>query len=317
MIDKGTEVEYVAAGGNVPHHGLLPDKAARQWSGLRKEFTAQWRASEDPLSRRRIVDLSGCLEKLEATLLQARRIREYHDRLISQARSLKATLFQGTAFQGSDACADFEGFLLHGRASLDRLTWFIGRHFKNPVSSFRRIKNVLSDFEGKSSEAAELLEMVGSADAWFDGLFGKLESPQSLRDIVAHHHALVEGTRTCFGVQRISDESALLIDCEVELPGLDARLPVLKTTNDSIGYLAFLILNSVAVFMDVERLPFQDYATTWANLGIAISDYVIRVPVGSLHGEHTLFTVRRVTPDGFEFGTDNVDPSIFERRFSL
>lgn len=317
MAGQGNEIGYLATGGNPPDHGLLPEKATRQWTLLREAFTAQWKVSEEPFCRRRIVDLSGCLEKLEATLLQAHRLRTYHDRLISQAQKMKGTDFQATAFQGSDACADFEGFLLHGRAGLDRLTWYIGDYFRNPVKSFRRVKNVLSQFKHKSTEAADLLAIVGSADGWFDGVFGKLEAPQSLRDIVAHHHALVEGTRTCFGVQRLSSDTALLIDCEVELPGLDARLPVLKTTQESIGYMAFLILNSVAVFVGVERLPLEEYSTIWHNYGVAISDYVLHEPAGSPLGEHKLSTVRRMTPDGFEFGTDNVDPLVFKRHFAL
>ena len=138
-----------------------------------------------------------------------------------------------------------------------------------------------------------------------------------MRDIVAHHHAIVEGTRTCFGVQRISADSALLIDCEIELPGLRDRFQVLKTTHESIGYMAFLILNSVAVFMDVKRLTLEEYATIWLNYGVAMSDYVVDEPAGAPLSEHTSSTVRRMTPDGFEYGTDNVDPSIFEHCFTL
>ena len=89
MPKQGKEIRYLATGGNGPDHGLIPDKAINQWTLIREAFTAQWRASEDPLSRRRIFDLGGCLEKLEATMLQAYRLRQYHDRLISQARELK------------------------------------------------------------------------------------------------------------------------------------------------------------------------------------------------------------------------------------
>ena len=317
MVEPGNHIGYLAFGADRRDHDLLPQKAINQWDLIRGEFNTRWKGSKDPLARRRIVDLSGCLEKLEATMLQAHRLRLYHDRLISLAHNHLGNQSHAVALQGSDACADFEGFLLHGRASLDRLTWFIGDCFKNRVKSFRRIKGVLSNFEHKDSKAKELLFLVSSADDWFDGTFGKLQSSQSLRDIVAHHHSLVEGTRTCFGVQLITQNSALLIDCEIELPGLSDRFPILKTTHQSIRYVAFLILNSVAVFLDIERLSLEEYQTTWTNHSVAVSDYVMAEPAGSPLGKNTLSTVRRMTPDGFEYGIDNVDPSIFTHQFPL
>ena len=252
------EVSFGASGGAVPHHDLLRAPALGQWFALRSEITSQWKQSEDRSSRGRLADLRGCLEKLESTLLQGKRLRSYHDALITEARSLQGTNIQGTARQGSDACADFEAFVLQGRSAHDRLTWFIGRAFKNPCQSFRRLKNVLADFAGKDESAQEILNIATAADDCFDGTFGKLETDQSLRDLVAHHHALVEGTRTCFAVVRTEHDRALILDCEVELPGLPLRLPVLRTAHISIGFLSFVVLNSVAVFLGVDRLPLEE-----------------------------------------------------------
>ncbi len=308
----GQQITYLALGGDVPHHALLRKVPVEQWDALQKNLTARWKASDDPLTRRRITDLSGCLEKLSATLLQGRRLRRYHDDLLCQAKLMKAGPADAAALRGSEACADFEGLLLQGRAALDRLTWFVSHEFKNPCQSFRRIKNVLADFAEKDKAAAELLTIVTATEPWFDGTFGKLESPHSLRDIVAHHHALIEGTRTCFAVIRVAPDRALLIDCEVQLPGLGSQLPVLKTAHQAIQHIAFLVLNAVGVFLEVPRVGLGEYESLWDNRSVALSEYVQVNPTGSPLGPYTLSTVRRMTPAGLEFGTDNVDMSVFE-----
>jgi len=156
------KVSFGASGGAVRHHDLLRAPAVGQWFALRSETTSQWKQSEDRSSRGRLADLSGCLEKLESTLLQGKRLRSYHDALITDARSLRGTNIQSTARQGSDACADFEAFVLQARSALDRLTWFIGHVFKDPCQSFRRLKNVLAGFAGSYAEfsAAQQLARV-------------------------------------------------------------------------------------------------------------------------------------------------------------
>lgn len=219
---------------------------------------------------------------------------------------------QAAAYQGSDACADFEALLLQGRASLDRLTWFLGDVYKNPCKSFRRIRNVLSDFAGKDEDARELLALVNAANSWFDGTFGKLDTPQSLRDLVAHHHALVEGTRTCFSIARVSPDRSLAIDCEVQLPGLSTSLPVLRTAHTSVMYLSYLILNGVSIFLDSTRLPLEKYESTWHLQTVVLSDYAKQEPPGSPLGPNWVSCVSRMTPDGFQVATFNVDPAIFK-----
>jgi hypothetical protein len=306
------QVQYLAVGGGIPHYALLRDAAINQWEAVQEALRAKWKSSEQSDVRRRVADLSGCLEKLSASLLQAHRIRNHHDDLLCQAKALKPTGANSAAMRGANACADFEALLLQGRAALDRLAWHVTSQFKNPSQSFRKIKNVLAGFVNRSDEARELIEIIEKADTWFDGTFGKLDAPRSLRDLVAHHHALIEGVRTCFGINRVTQNSVLLIDCEIQLPGLNLPIPVLTTANETVKWLAYIVLNVVAILTKVPRLQPDAYESRWHNRTIAISRFVIDEPAGSPLGPYILHSVRTMTLDGFVFGTDNVNPSIFE-----
>jgi hypothetical protein len=306
------QFQYLAIGGGIPHHALLRDAATQQWEAIQKALLTEWKSSEESTVRRRVRNLSGCLEKLSASLMQAHRIRNHHDDLLCQAKALKPTGANSAAMHGANACADFEALLLQARAALDRLAWYVTSQFRNPSQSFRTIQNVLADFANRNDEAKELIEIIKKADTWFDCTFGQLDAPKSLRDLVAHNHALIEGVRTCFGINRVKENSVLLIDCEIQLPGLNTPIPVITTANETVKWLSYIVLNVVAVFTKVPRLQPDAYESRWHNRTVAISRFVIDQPAGSPLGPYTLHSVRTMTPDGFVLGTDNVNPSIFE-----
>ncbi len=306
-----TEQQYIAVGGGVPHHALLPDQAVRQWRDLQDALRLSWQSSGED-TRKQVVSLDGCLEKLSASLLQAHRLRNHHDTLLCQAKALKSTPASLAAMRGAETCADFEALLLQGRATLDRLAWHVTSHFKNQSQSFRSMSNVLNNFASKSDEDRRLHEIVREANDWFDGTFGQLEESRSLRDLVAHYHSVTEGVRTCFGINRLNVNTILLLDCEVKLPGIRKSIPVLHTSHESVKWLSYLILNCAAIFMKVETLGVESYEPLWHNRTVVLSDFVSSDPPGSPLGPHTLYSIRAMTLDGFVHAVDNVDPSIYE-----
>jgi hypothetical protein len=80
------QVQYLAVGGGVPHHALLPPLVVKQWAELQAALHLSWKAGDDR-SKAFAVSLSGCLEKLSPSLLQAHRLRNQHDTLLCQGRS--------------------------------------------------------------------------------------------------------------------------------------------------------------------------------------------------------------------------------------
>ena len=64
--------------------------------------------------------------------------------------------------------------------------------------------------------------------------------------------------------------------------------------------------------MKVPQLHLEAYYPLWHNRTVALSKYVLTEPEGSALSPYALQTIRTMTLDGFEVGTDNVKPSIFE-----
>src|SRR4029077_987908 len=96
---QNNQVNYIAIGGGVPHHALLSDGPVRQWEAIQQALRESWR-SGDAAAQASVVRLAGCLEKLSSSLLQAHRLRNHHDTLLCQAKSLKGTPAGLAALQG-------------------------------------------------------------------------------------------------------------------------------------------------------------------------------------------------------------------------
>ncbi len=145
MSDNSKQFEYLAIGGEVPHHGVLPQRAVEQYRSIQQYLTKEWRTSNE--SRQRwLWSINGCLDKLSTTLMQVARMRDHHDQLISHARELqKAPPEAHIALAAQEACGDFESLLLQGRAALDRLTWFLAEEFNQRCTRFSKLKKVLSN----------------------------------------------------------------------------------------------------------------------------------------------------------------------------
>ena len=69
------QFQYLAIGGGIPHFALLRDAATQQWEAIQKALLTEWKSSAESDVRRSVLNLSGCLEKLSASLMQAHRHR--------------------------------------------------------------------------------------------------------------------------------------------------------------------------------------------------------------------------------------------------
>lgn len=217
------------------------------------------------------------------------------------------------AVQGAEACADFEGLLLQGRACLDRLARLLASRFRNNTNSFRSIPNILRNSADTNDEAARLLEIIDAADQWFGGTFGKIDNSDALRDLVAHDHSLTEGIHACFAAHRFGQNEALIIDCEIQLPRMSQTVPVLQTSMESAKWLSHIVLDCASVVLGINPIGVTEYESTWTNRAVFLSSFVVDEPPGSPLGAHALWTPSRMTLDGVEGRAHNVDPSLFRQ----
>ena len=298
---------YLAVGGDPDHYGLLSPQAVDLWRAIEKYRTTEWKnvARRDHLLR-----IGGCLDKLAGALLQVSRLRTHHDQLLEAARLMAG---QGSLFalQGLSALTDFEGLLLQGRAALDRLTWFLTTSFyPSKTSSFRRLRNIISPFEEKRNDAREMVAILDVVEPWFDVVFAQLDAPESVRDLVGHKAAITEGIETCFAVTYTAPHSALALDCEVRLPRIAAKTPLLRSARDAAQHLSFTVLNSLAVSIGIPTLPATAFEPTWILRTVVLSEFIMEEPDGSPLTENALHVVRRMTPDGFDISSRNYRPAI-------
>jgi hypothetical protein len=298
---------FLAIRGDKPGFGLLRLEIVQQWESLQSFLTAQWKNKE---KHDYLVRINGCLDKLQSSLLQCSRMRQHHDDLLKKAAEMTPANVRYTAFLGDIACTDFESLLLQGRAALDRLSWFIADSFGQKCQSFRKLRNVVANFEQKSKEAGMINAIIDASNSWFDSSFGKIDSPESLRDLVSHRHALTEGMQTCFGINYVGNRRAIIFDCETRLPGMTKNTPLFRTSYDSIQFLPYIILNCVSILTGQQTYPLSLYSSTWNNRTIVFSDFVMHEPDGTPLGDASLSVAKRMTPDGFDITNRNFDPSI-------
>lgn len=301
---------FLAVRGNRPGFGLLRLEIVHQWESLQTFLNSQWKNEE---KRDYLIRIDGCLDKLQSGLLQCYRMRQHHDDLIKKAAEMAPANVGSAAFLGDIACTDFESLLLQGRAALDRLSWFIADSFGQKCQSFRKLRNVVANFQKKSKEAGGITAIIDDSNSWFDSTFGKIDSPESLRDLVSHRHALTEGLQTCFGINHIGHRRAIIFDCETRLPGMTKSTPLFQTSNDSIQFLSYIVLNCISILTGKQTYPLSLYSSTWNNRTVVFSDFVMHEPDGTQLGDTSLIVVRRMTPDGFDTTNRNFAPSIRKR----
>ncbi len=303
----GTKGYFIAAGGGVPHHGLLANDAVNQWDTLQKYLSAQWKAGDQV----HLSAVNGCLEKLSASLLQVNRIRDFHQQFLDTARANVGKGADHAALRGATACADFESLLLQGRAALDRLTWFVSREFKQSCSSFRKLESLLQNFEKKGGVAQAVIQVVRESTPWIGPLLGEIESGDSFRDFVAHKGAATEKMNSCFGITFLDSQRALLFDCEL------GPFPVFRTSVEAVQHLSFTVLNTLAACTGHATLPLHAYGCQWRPQTVVFSDFVIHEPDNAPLGENYVRVVRQMNPDGFVVTSRNVKPEVFALALAL
>ncbi len=291
-----------------PHLDILSPAAKALHEALRADIRARWDAGQ-PADQARMDRIAGCLDKLAASLLQVCRLRSFDDHLVDIAKDLPSGRY--VVLRGDEACADLEALLLHGRACLDRLTWFVAGEFHQACSSFRRLANVLANFQS-DARATRLLGVISEAQPWLHKIYVRLDSVVSLRDAVGHRQAITEGMRACFGIFR-SMERALITDCEVEFARGEPPFGLLSVAAESARYLPFVVLNAAACFLEKPPIPLTECIPMWESRAVPITQYVIDEPEGSPLGPFQLQYAVRMLPSGFRLSSRNVRSEIFDR----
>jgi hypothetical protein len=288
-------VKYVAVGGEVDHYGSLPPDAVAQFEAINRDLAHQWN-SADAENKALPSAASGCLTKLSTALFQVQRMKSHHDWLLEVGRDNRADLEKQEnavlALQGKEACADFEGLLLQGRAALDRLTFFLSHQFfPNSQHKSDRFSKLLGSIKKTQSRHPHMaaVERLFTEAEWLVSFFTDARG-RSLRSSVAHRVAVLEWMDTCFTIARVPDGRVLLFD------GVVNDVPIFVTSQKISAQLAFVVLNCIGLFTTGVELPLASYTTPWPNQTVVLSDFVSDTKTPLLQA-----VAKRMTPGGFDF----------------
>jgi hypothetical protein len=191
----------------------------------------------------------------------------------------------------------------------------VARHlhwtFKSRSDSFRRLQSVIRSFEGKSEQARRLSGTITTFSPWFDGLFGEIDRPNALRDVVAHKNAAIERVETCFSVFHLGERKALLFDCELEVPALGRSVPIFATAAESVKWLSYFVLGSVAACTSTPPLSPDECDSVWKPVTLPLSLFLDE------GGTDAVTVARRMTLDGFELSTRKVGRTLRQSAIDL
>lgn len=301
------EVKFIAFGDDARGHNLLPEEAVKLWIKIEKYLNVQWKTGD----KYRLSLIDGCLKKLEATLLQVYRIKQSYNSLLKSAKQQKNKKISYSFFRGDTACTDFESLLFHSRATLDILTWFLSKEFKNSCSSYRSLPNILQDHAPKSETAKKLIDIHEKSIKLINGLLSTVEQEKSLRDFIAHLGPASAKMENCFGIVFTNQRKAILFDCE-----LDGH-PVFRIASQSAQYISFIVLNMIAATLGEEGLSLEQLACKWVPKTIVLSESLVEEPKGSPHREPFTIVVKKTNPDGFDAQSVNIKPDIYKSAINL
>jgi hypothetical protein len=296
------QVSYAALTWHDPHRALLSAPATQRWAELENQIRTRWIDGDKKGAYR----AEGCLDKFDAALIQAFRLTTFERSLHAQGKAMQLPL-GAIALRGTEACGDFEALLLQGRAALDVLSRFIANSLNTSSKGFRRLPKILSNYPN-NAKAVQLGDTVRAAWSWFGGLLGG--ETGSLRDMVAHNHALLESIATYFTVYKLETGKILILDTEIEFGSSGSLFPLLATGRESTKWLSYLVLNCLGIEMGLQPLSPGDCEPNWEALSVPLSKFILDQPTSD---SVELLSVQRITPDGFEARTTVCDPSILSK----
>lgn len=294
---QGQTYSHLAARRKVIDYGVLQE-AARNHLALLTERVSRNLAEADPKEEKALLSIHACLQRFQSFLLQSSRIANH-----SQA-VLRITPAPGEMISAAidEACIDFESLLFHGRAALDRLTFYLCSQLYNQpkADKFSKLRNVLLNFSKKDPKAEKTLAFL---DTILSSLEGTLVDTQfrSLRSALIHRCSVGEITTLAYTVHRLDDGRMLRFDYEVQ------KRPILATSRTLTQSVTFLVLNTLGLHSGEQMaLALEECEPAWNNLSVSFSAFLDPTKAGPR------VSVVKMLPTGFELITDHLREDVFD-----
>ncbi|MCH7795178.1 MAG: hypothetical protein IH900_08580 [Proteobacteria bacterium] len=317
MTDKQGSIHYLALGWS-KGWGMLADHPKKRLKDLYSKVSADF-DSASASEADKLAKISGCLDRLNAFLLQVYRISQHAERL-RRPDTMIAMLPPQTEIQGDpnalqalasmprtagtmeganmeDCCADFESLIFHGSAALDRLSKYLIN-----AAHFRKLKTRLDSGKSKYDHRGQRRQLLRESPSLSE-VFLVRTGGAIYRDRLTHEQSLMEGINHSFTIHNLEPRKAIVFDCEA------FGLPVLTTAWKLSKDLPFFILNLLSLeFAGWDKIDRSDFSPEWSNPAIDFREYLAEDDEGSLR-----FSLYRSQPKGFKIQEVSLRPEVLER----
>jgi len=290
--EAGERYQYTAVGkgaGEATYRVLRPT-ALQFYEELEKAVRDRIR-SNDAIS----LPAFACLQRFQSFL--------YYSRLFADNTS---ALYRLTPPPGSlvgagldEACVVFESLLFHGRAALDRLSFFVAAqvHRQN-VDKFSKLANVLANFSDKDPRASRTRGFISDSLPYLEGIVLDTED-SSLRSALVHRRSIGEITTTAFTVHSLKDGKVLRFDHELQ------RRPLVHSAQRLNQAITYAVLNTLGTYINLgSGIAIDQCRPAWDNLTVCFTEYVDPGKAGPR------FSVVKMLPDGFRIHTEHLRPEV-------
>ncbi len=281
---------------------------------------SEFHKNGDLVQKKHMICLMGCIDRLKALLRISDQIAE-KSRFI--ASSLLSKLPHNAKFvikipvssSGMVAYADdeilflFETILFHGRALLDRLTFYVSKQiYKQDCDVFNKLSNVI---EGNSKEGEKrrekALKLIKETILNIEGLLIDKNNQKSLRSSLMHRQTMGEMIRSTFVLSFLPNNRYFVFDHEIESNN-GLSYPVIVSILNLSKYLTYLTLNLISVYLEYkEDLLLEKCNPLWENPYVHLSQYLSNSPTD------LKISVIKMNPSGFNIRSFYCRPEILEK----
>ena len=287
---EGNQYQFLA-GAERPDFIVL-GKAATKYLDELNGLISQRHETGDDEEKRLMVSASGCLKKLDAFFLQSWRLAQRIPRILQRILE-KPPMQPGTMIGLRDikALTDFESLLFHGRALLDRLTFYLAKqNYNQDCDKFNKLRNVLANIGKKDERAQSALKIIDESLPSIRGLLIDSEDgKKSLRSTLIHKSTTVENTSCDFTIHALSGGGQIRFDSEI------MQFPLMGSAWSLTKYVPFLTLNLLGIYLEhATTLPLYQCNPTWENPFVHFSGHIDPDRKGQI------ISLVKMHPSGFE-----------------
>jgi len=245
-----------------------------------------------------MVSAQGCLERLEAFLVQSKRLSEHNKSVCNQPAPPPGSM---EAFRDTTAIFDFETLLFHSRALLDRITFFITKQIYNQnCDRPNKIKNVLSNFIKKDGRASRAIQIIDEVMPTFSGLIVDGEKGvKSLRSHLIHKSTSGESTTCAFTIHSAPENKVIRFDYEIK------GYPIIYSAWELSKCIPFISLNLLGIYVGYDiAITLNECIPIWENNLKCFSHFIDET------GSGPKFSTIKMHPSGIEIKTRCLKPSV-------